>query len=137
MGLLKKILIGIGVFFLLIIVLISIWLYASYQDYKWHTEIAESLGVTPVGAPRFNEKLVTCSPSYAGHSMGDSWEIRGLKNGKCVFYFKESIIDINDTEFPIEINYKLHICELPPKIYTNPIQFSLSRILESKYCESD
>ena len=134
----KIVLISIGVVIAVFILLFGIVLYISYQDYKWHTEVAKNLGPVVLGTEMFNEKLVSCSPTWAGQSIGESWEIRGLKKDNCIVTVKEPEIEYEEGgAYPIKISYTAYYCKLPYNIYSNPEEISWTNLLKTEFCSTN
>ncbi len=79
--------------FVLILLLVGLVFYLIYSDLKFYNK-AESKGSIRFGSPLFNNLLKECTPSYGGQSvMGESWEIRGLKDDKCLVVYNEPEVD--------------------------------------------
>lgn len=132
---LKIILIIILIGFILFLLIIGIGLYVNYQDYKWHQN-AENMGSIVFGSSPFNEKLSSCSPSWGGQYIGESWEIRGLDKNQCIVILNEPDVKYEEREmYPIKVTYTTLYCELPYIVYLSPENIEWSEdIFKSKYC---
>jgi len=139
---LKILLIVILIIFILIIAFVGFTVYNGYNYYKFYNE-AENLGSFRFGSDLFNSKIAICEESYGGQTIGESWEIRGLENNKCIIIYNKPIINdecYNNPEIcngKIEINYVIYVCELPQQIYRDYQNLAWSELLDGEYCNSN
>jgi len=129
----KKIFKILGIIIIIFIVLIGSLVFYIYQTTKWSID-AEDLSGIRFGSPMFNKRLETCSPSfsYRGSYFNEPWEIRGIKNDKCMVYFYE-LVDTDSEKG--EYTEAIHKCRLPYGIYSNPDEIDWTILLNNEeYC---
>lgn len=132
----KIILIIVGMVFLSFLLLVGYGLFLGYQDIKWH-ENADNLGTVILGSDMFNEKLESCSPSYAGQYLGSSWKVQEIKNDNCIVIVTEPETEyVEGDAYPMKIRDKVYYCELSKEIYKNPENIVWSDMLKSEFCSN-
>ena len=139
-----------------IVLFIGFVIYNGYQYVKFYSE-AESLGSVLFGIGEigkspytgnllrnFNTYLSICKLSYGGQSvMGESWEIRGLKNNNCIVFYSKPDMKNNDCynygdcDGGMEISYKNYICKLPYEFYSKAERIEWEKLFNSEYCKNE
>ncbi|MBI2657086.1 hypothetical protein HYX08_00140 [Candidatus Woesearchaeota archaeon] len=135
---LKIILISVAIIVILFVLVLGVGLYMNYQDYKWHTEIAKNMGPVILGSSLYNEKLSSCSPSWGGQSIGESWEIRGFEKNNCIVTVKQPDMRYEEgSAYPLKIEYTGYYCKLPYSSYSNPESIDWGTFLRSEHCTTN
>lgn len=136
MGKIKTFFKIVGIIVIILIVLVGIGTVYIYQKNKWILN-AEDLSGISFASEIFNDKLVTCNPSfsYKGSYLNEPWEIQGLKSEKCVVVFHEFSMDTTEEDvMEGYVRETVHKCRLPYEIYSNPEDIDWKFIFNSEYC---
>ena len=132
----KKILLWTLISFVITILLIlSVNFYfIIYRDYKWY-QSAEDLSPAEIGSPIFNLRLINCSPSFNERGFSEPWDIKGIRDDKCLVIYQK-LIDTTLEEDVAEgkVRYMKHECLLPLDVYSNPDDISWIDIINSEHC---
>jgi hypothetical protein len=135
--------------FLFIVALIVLGLiiefYVAYQEASFKMNAKNLMGqLSPSDL-----ELKNCEPSFGGGGYNpvlgietSSWELRGIKDEKCLVYYKE--VDQNSPAFncydnnqcgDMTVNYKSWTCKFPYEFYSNPNVDFFDFVLNSNYCK--
>ena len=129
----------------LIVLGLIIGFYFVYQEVSFHSKAKNLMGQL---SPSYLE-LKNCEPSFGGGGYNpilgietSSWEIKGIKDGKCLTFYKEP--DQNSPYFncynynqcdDMTINFKGYSCKFPYEVYSNLNSNFLEITTNSNYCE--